>query len=90
MTERSKKLANSVPPFEGGTIEILSAHLGTAPRPLSAVKSDVPPDLEQVIDRCMVKDRDHRFASAAELRAALDGCAAAGEWNEERAAAWWR
>lgn len=50
----------------------------------------VPQDLEQVIMKCLQKSPSHRFASAAELREALDACAAADGWNEKKAAEWWR
>jgi hypothetical protein len=36
--------------------------------------TDAPPALAAVIDRCLAKERDKRFASAAELGAALAAC----------------
>jgi serine/threonine-protein kinase len=57
--------------------EIARAHLMAAPAPPSQLASQaVPPQLDTIILRCIAKQPDVRFASAAELSAAL---AAIGE-----------
>lgn len=59
-------------PFVGSTAqEILQAALEKPPRPLRALRPDVPPSLEAAIMRALQKDPARRFASAADLRAAL-------------------
>jgi serine/threonine-protein kinase len=49
----------------------------------------VPADLRAVIGRCLSKKPQDRYPSAAALEKALAACAAADDWDEERAAAWW-
>jgi hypothetical protein len=53
-------------------------------------RPDIPADLDAVVMRCLERDPARRYASAAELDAALLACAAAGRWQPEDAAAWWR
>jgi serine/threonine-protein kinase len=61
------------PPFEGSSNEIIEAHLSREPEPPSAWRRDVaiPPQLDAVILRCLAKQADARFQTAAELYAAL-------------------
>lgn len=79
------------PPFEGDKpFEILVAHAKDAVVPPSHHLAEIPPDLEQVVIRCLAKDPADRFANAAELKEALLACHAAGQWSEELAAKWWQ
>jgi serine/threonine-protein kinase len=79
------------PPFDDQRpIKVLLAHAHEEPAPLSRLQSGVPEDLERVVLRCLAKRPEHRFQSAAEMAAALGGCAAAGRWTQEAAARWWR
>jgi formylglycine-generating enzyme required for sulfatase activity len=58
--------------FQGDSaVSTLSAILRDTPEPASKVRRDVPRALEAVIDRCLQKDRDARFATAADLHRAL-------------------
>jgi len=41
-------------------------------RPLRKLRPDVPPDLERAINRAMARRREDRFATAADMRDALD------------------
>jgi serine/threonine-protein kinase len=60
-------------PFTGDTaVEIAMRHLSSVPEPPSAVRADVPPDLDLVILRALAKDPDDRFQSAAEMDAELE------------------
>src|SRR5205823_3375424 len=78
------------PPFVRETaMEMLLAHAYEAPRPPSELRPDVPRDLEEVILRCLKKKPDERYPDADGLEKALARCAAAEEWTEEVAAAWW-
>lgn len=78
------------PPFEGRTIgELVRAHQATPPIPPSR-QIDVPGDLEQVILRCMEKDRGMRYADVDQLRDALRRCGDFGQWNEAQSRQWWR
>jgi serine/threonine-protein kinase len=77
--------------FAGGSpIELLAAHLHTAPVPIrERARRDVPPDLEALILRGLAKSPADRPASAAAFREALLRCAVS-PWTEEDARAWWR
>ncbi|MBL9018802.1 MAG: serine/threonine protein kinase [Myxococcales bacterium] len=78
--------------FEGGTVlELCSKHLVMEPVPPSTrLGRPVAPDLEAIVLRCLAKDRDARFASAAALRTALLGCADAAKYDASAASQWWR
>ncbi|HVJ20330.1 MAG TPA: serine/threonine-protein kinase, partial [Polyangiaceae bacterium] len=59
-------------PFEAESLgQLCGMILTQPPRPLLELRPDVPPGLLQVIERCLVKDRTHRFGSVSELGAAL-------------------
>jgi len=59
-------------PFHGQTaIEVLSYVMTEDPTPPRALRPDLDPALERVIVRCLAKEPGERFASAAELAAAL-------------------
>ena len=77
-------------PFEAETVpQILYAHRHTPPVPVNGLNPDVPADLATVVMRCLAKDPADRFASAAELAAALRACDCHGTWSEEDAEDWW-
>ena len=60
------------PPFEGPTAQaILAAHLTTPPKPLNAIRPDVPVVVSEVIGRALAKLPDERLRTAAEFRDAL-------------------
>jgi serine/threonine-protein kinase len=77
--------------FEGRTsVEICSHHLHTAPTPPGArLGRELPRDLCDVLMRCLAKHPEARYASARELRLALEACADAGRWTETDAERWW-
>jgi len=59
-------------PFRGDRESIiLHSIVGAEPKPLRQVKSDIPAELQKVIDRAMKKKREDRYASAAEMAADL-------------------
>ncbi|MDP1892326.1 MAG: protein kinase [Gemmatimonadaceae bacterium] len=60
------------PPFAGpGTLAVLAQHLGE-PIPLpSALRKDVPPEFDHVVQRAMAKAPAGRFASAGDMSTAL-------------------
>jgi serine/threonine-protein kinase len=77
------------PPFTGTAMEVIAAHLKETPVPPAAAKPGVPADLSAVVVRCMAKKPDERFATVAELEAALAACGCACEWDAGQAAKWW-
>jgi serine/threonine-protein kinase len=55
-------------PFDGPDLpQVCAAILTKAPMPLSAVRDDGSPELEEVITRCLEKDRTKRYQNVAEL-----------------------
>jgi hypothetical protein len=72
------ELAAGIKPFAGETnVSILTSLLRDAPRPLSEIRSDLPPALGDILQRCMEKDPPARYESAAALRADLETLRAA-------------
>jgi serine/threonine-protein kinase len=82
-------LLTGTTPFAGGSLlEVCGHHLHTTPEtPSARLGAAIPQKLEKLILSCLAKSPELRPASAAELRKALLGVAAA--WTEERAARWW-
>jgi serine/threonine-protein kinase len=74
------------PPFEGTSVgKLLAAHL-TQPAPdVRAIRPEVPADLAAVVARCLVKEPENRFPSAAALDAALAACPCDADWNARAA-----
>jgi serine/threonine protein kinase len=65
-----------VKPFTGTPTEVAEAHLIQQPRPLRAVRPDVPAALAAVVVRAMSKSPERRFADAATMLAALQAAIA--------------
>ncbi|HRW36347.1 MAG TPA: protein kinase [Aquihabitans sp.] len=60
------------PPFVGDTdASTALARLHREPRPLRDLRPEVPEPVAAVVHQAMQRDRSHRFASAAAMRAAL-------------------
>jgi serine/threonine-protein kinase len=57
--------------------------------PPSQLRPDVPADLEAVLLRCLAEAPAARYPDAESLRDALAACAAAADWDAERARRWW-
>ncbi len=78
--------------FEGhGVVEICAHHLHTAPEPPEVrLGRALPKDLCDVVLHCLEKRPEARYASARELRVALDACVDAERWTEEEAERWWQ
>ncbi len=84
-------LLTGQPPFVRKTgVQVLAAHLHEPVRPPTELRPDVPADVQEVVLRCLEKDRGRRFSDADSLDAALGGCACAGQWTREEARGWWR
>jgi serine/threonine-protein kinase len=62
-------------PFAGpSSVQILTAHLNESPPPMQQMRGAAGPSLqmEQIVRRCIEKERGRRFVSMAEVLAALD------------------
>ena len=69
-------LLKGQPPFAGRSgVKMLAAHLYEKPEPITALRPEVPPDLETVVLRCLAKKPEERFADVESLHAALTACA---------------
>jgi predicted Ser/Thr protein kinase len=77
--------------FEGkNPVEICRRQINDIPIPPSErLGRPVSKDLENVILKCLEKDRDHRPKDAATLMRELEACRDAGRWTVEDAMAWW-
>ncbi len=83
-------LLTGQPPFvRDSAMELLVAHLHAAVTPPSELRSDIQPDLEEIVLKCLNKNPDERFPDAASLDKALAACSAAESWDNDQAAAWW-
>ncbi|MFO0563736.1 MAG: serine/threonine-protein kinase [Polyangiales bacterium] len=64
-------LAGKPPYADLGYVDVISAILSGPPTPLTQLVANVPQGLLAVIEKAMARDREARFANAAEMRAAL-------------------
>jgi Tol biopolymer transport system component len=59
-------------PFYGTTTAVIyDAILNRTPTPISGTNPQLPPKLEEIVNRLLEKDRDLRYQSAADLRSEL-------------------
>lgn len=78
------------PPFTGeNAMEIMIAHARDPVKPPRELRSEIPQDLEAIVLRALAKARTDRFESVRAMAKALAECAAAGDWNAEKADSWW-
>ncbi len=67
------EMATGAPPFTGATAPTIFAALLTKdPPPVSAANPSMPPQLDGIVSRLLIKDRDQRTPTAEALLAELD------------------
>lgn len=77
-------------PFEDDKpLKVLISHAHEPVPPLSQHRDDVPLDLEAIVMRCLAKNPDDRYQSAADLATALEDCEHHGTWSRSHAREWW-
>ena len=64
---------------------LVHAIMTAQPRPASALRSDVPPTLEHIVTRCLMRDPLARWQSARDLKLELEWLAAHHETTERSA-----
>jgi serine/threonine protein kinase len=65
-------MVTGVPPFRGDTSGLLTeAILNRVPVAPVRLNPDVPPKLEEIINKALEKDRRHRFQNASDIRTDL-------------------
>jgi len=67
------EMATGTPAFSGDTLAALhEAILNRTPVPARELNPELPPRLEEIINKALEKDRGHRYQRASEVRAALE------------------
>jgi eukaryotic-like serine/threonine-protein kinase len=84
-------LLTGAPPFQGrSTVEVCGHHLHSVPAaPSSRLGVQLPGPLDDVLLRCLAKQRDERPSSARELQRLLRECAIAAPWSSDDARPFW-
>jgi serine/threonine-protein kinase len=73
------ELLTGDPPFKAESVHrVIAAHIGTVPRPVTSLRSDVPATVSDLIARCLEKQPIARPQSAQEVLDALDGATTSG------------
>jgi serine/threonine protein kinase/tetratricopeptide (TPR) repeat protein len=67
------ELATGERPFQGDTsISVLSSIIKDSAQPVTALRPSLPRELSHIIHRCLVKDADHRYQTAKDVRNELE------------------
>jgi serine/threonine protein kinase/Tol biopolymer transport system component len=67
------EMATGVRPFKGDTnVSIISAIMKDTPAPITDANPGLPADLARIVRRCLAKDPDRRYQTAADVRNELE------------------
>jgi serine/threonine protein kinase len=67
------ELATGERPFKGDTsVSVMSSIIKDTPASVTDLRPHFPRDLSRIIKRCLVKDADHRYQTAKDLRNELE------------------
>ncbi len=59
--------------FRGGSgLETLAAVLRDTPRDLAKTRADAPPEVQEIVMRCLRKDRDQRYQAMSDVKNAIE------------------
>ncbi|WP_031026954.1 Stk1 family PASTA domain-containing Ser/Thr kinase [Streptomyces albus] len=63
------------PPFVGDSpVAVAYQHVREEPQPPSAFDPEIPPAMDAIVMKALVKDPDYRYQSADEMRADIEAC----------------
>ena len=72
-------------------MKMLVQHVEAVPVPPSRrTELPIPPELDEMVLRCLEKDPNRRPQSAEELFAVADGCTVCRTWTRAEARTWWQ
>jgi serine/threonine-protein kinase len=78
------------PPFEfNNPVKVMIAHASQEVVPPREHSATIPPELEEIVLRCLEKDPDHRYQDVASLQRALRELVLDDPWSSDRAHEWW-
>lgn len=79
------------PPFtSASSIELIVEHVKTIPqRPSEVSENPIPPELDEIVMKCLEKKPEDRFQTAAEMDEALRAIDFDDAWTEGKAREWW-
>jgi len=85
-------MLTGVPVFESETpVDLMVQHVTATPARVSDVSEfAIPPDLDEIVMKCLEKDPADRFQSATDLAAALQGISFDEPWRLQKAREWWQ
>ena len=67
------EMATGQRPFLGASsMEVSSSILRDAPKPVTEIRADLPTGLQRILQRCLAKEVAERYATARELRGAVE------------------
>jgi len=67
------EMATGQRPFVGGSsMEVSCLILRDAPKPVTELRADLPMGFQRIVERCLAKELTERYASARQLRDALE------------------
>ncbi len=83
-------MATGHPPFDyEKPIKVMVAHASETPKPPRYLNRELPVEMEEIILRCLKKQPEDRFQSAASLREAMEHIPTDRQWTSVEAAEWW-
>ena len=84
-------LLTGVPPFvRPNGLQVIQAHITTRPVDPVKIRDSIPPDLNQVVMKCLEKKPNDRYVNIAALKKALNSCSCSRAWSDEEADEWWK
>ncbi len=78
------------PVFVGeSAMGIIASHMRDERPLLRDQIADIPDDVEVIVQKCLAREPNDRYQTAAELELALTYCNLGEPWTRQRAAQWW-